>query len=88
MKFFSELFYDMQADVFEVQFERIDSLSARMYNITVIIDGNKTYNFRMCESDGVWKIEDKSQLPGWIIDFESLLSGSILSHKIKPMILG
>lgn len=77
----------MQADVFEVQFERIESFSARMYNMMVVIDGIKTYNFKMCESNGVWKIEDKSQLPAWIIDFESLLSDSILSHKAKPMIL-
>jgi hypothetical protein len=86
MKFFTEMFYDTKLGVIEFHFERMGNSSTTGYHVAVSSGTDNAYDFLMRENEVEWKIVESPKIPGWIVEYESLLSDSIKAHLTRSAV--
>jgi len=65
----------------EFFFNRIFSVAAVRYHVSVHDENRKVYFFNMDVKAGEWYISSSPKLPEWIMNLQSELSDAIVEHR-------
>jgi hypothetical protein len=72
-----------EAGAFEFHFQRIYTVKGIKFFVRVRDRNSRSHLFTMVLEKGIWKIQDNSNLPPWIIDLEPELAQAVKdSHSL------